>query len=338
MTKVSVIIPSYNHCKFLKQRIDSVLEQSFDDFEVVLLDDASTDDSITILKSYEAHPKVTHIIINENNSGSPFGMWKQGFNLAKGEYVWIAETDDFAEPDFLKHTVQVLNSNENTTLAYTDSRIINEESEELGFWSKQKNTFFKTNRWSKNHSNSGIDEIVDYLLFKVTINNVSAVLFRKKQLLEIDLNYLMQFKNVGDLYTYCEVLFKGDISYVASPLNNYRTHEMNVTKTNTKSGVFFIDALKCYTHIINSTIEHSNYHIEKERLKKATKFIINRFGFHLVKHGYLSDLEDFILNLKKHNIFSKSKTTKLLYAFKVYRMDTKKIKYIAKKIIKESLS
>ena len=68
MTKeplVSVIIPNYNHQEYLKQRIDSILNQSFQDFEIILLDDKSTDISLDILKSYAKHEKVSHLIINE---------------------------------------------------------------------------------------------------------------------------------------------------------------------------------------------------------------------------------------------------------------------------------
>ena len=87
MTKeplVSVIIPNYNHQEYLKQRIDSILNQSFQDFEIILLDDKSTDNSLDILKSYAKHEKVSHLIINEKNSGSPFKQWFKGINLAKG--------------------------------------------------------------------------------------------------------------------------------------------------------------------------------------------------------------------------------------------------------------
>ena len=62
---VSVIIPSYNHEKFLKERIDSVLNQTFQDFELIILDDLSPDNSREIIESYRAHPKVSHIIFNE---------------------------------------------------------------------------------------------------------------------------------------------------------------------------------------------------------------------------------------------------------------------------------
>ena len=98
---VSIIIPNYNHSKFLQQRLDSVFNQTFQDFEVILLDDCSTDNSVDILKKYANHPKVSHLELNKQNSGSPFKQWQKGITMAKGTYIWIAETDDYCEFNFL---------------------------------------------------------------------------------------------------------------------------------------------------------------------------------------------------------------------------------------------
>ena len=74
MPKVSVVIPNYNHARFLTRRIETVLQQTFQDFEVILLDDCSTDDSRSILSKYAADPRV-RIEFNEKNSGSTFKLW-----------------------------------------------------------------------------------------------------------------------------------------------------------------------------------------------------------------------------------------------------------------------
>lgn len=96
--KVSVIIPNYCHARFLNRRIDSVLNQTYGDFEVIILDDCSSDNSRDIIETYRHHPRVSHIVYNEKNSGSTFIQWDKGFELAQGEYIWIAESDDEAAP------------------------------------------------------------------------------------------------------------------------------------------------------------------------------------------------------------------------------------------------
>ena len=76
---VSIIVPSYNHAQFLEERIESILNQDFHNFEVILLDDLSSDNSAEILKKYQNHPKVSHCIINEKNS----------FNADNGLSAWF---------------------------------------------------------------------------------------------------------------------------------------------------------------------------------------------------------------------------------------------------------
>lgn len=123
--KVSVILPNYNHEKYLKQRLDSIFQQTFTDFEVIILDDCSTDNSRSVIDIYRSHPTVTHIEFNNQNSGSAFKQWKRGIDLAKGEWIWIAESDDYADPAFLERMILFLkNNNGRVGLLYCDSWIV----------------------------------------------------------------------------------------------------------------------------------------------------------------------------------------------------------------------
>src|ERR1700730_12479921 len=94
--KVSVIIPNYNHAPYLRQRINTVLRQTFQDFEVILMDDCSTDEGRSIIAEYAVGPRVK-VQLNERNSGSTFKQWKKGITLARGEYIWIAESDVYSD-------------------------------------------------------------------------------------------------------------------------------------------------------------------------------------------------------------------------------------------------
>ena len=82
---VSVIIPNYNHARYLDERIQSVLNQTYQNFEVIILDDKSTDNSVEVINQYKDDLHVSCIIVNEENSGSTFKQWHKGFELAKGE-------------------------------------------------------------------------------------------------------------------------------------------------------------------------------------------------------------------------------------------------------------
>ena len=142
MSFVSVIIPNYNHAIFLQQRIESVLSQSFQNFEMIIIDDCSTDDSRAIIETYRNHPKVSQIVYNEQNSGSAFKQWINGISLAKGEWVWIAESDDWAEHDFLERMIQAVTENPTCGLVYCRSFYTNEKGERLWPVTDEKKTVF----------------------------------------------------------------------------------------------------------------------------------------------------------------------------------------------------
>ncbi|MGV6829982.1 MAG: glycosyltransferase family 2 protein, partial [bacterium] len=125
--KISIIVPNYNHEKYIEQRLFSIFNQTYQDFEVILLDDASTDKSPEILKSYEHHEKVQSLIINDSNSGSPFLQWQRGIQLSKGDLIWIAESDDYCELNFLE--ILVNQKSKNTNLIYSQSTDVNELNE-----------------------------------------------------------------------------------------------------------------------------------------------------------------------------------------------------------------
>lgn len=95
--KISVIVPNYNHAKFLPRRIKSILGQSFNDMEIIILDDCSTDSSREIISQFAQQDTRITTYYNKSNSGSPFKQWQKGIKLARGEYIWIAESDDFAD-------------------------------------------------------------------------------------------------------------------------------------------------------------------------------------------------------------------------------------------------
>lgn len=129
---VSVIIPNYCHAPYLRQRIDSVLAQSYPDFEVVLLDDCSTDGSREVIERYRNHPRIKQIVYNDRNGGSAFAQWRKGFALTQGEYIWIAESDDYADPAFLERCVAELDADPACVLAHTLSRTVDSEGRPFG--------------------------------------------------------------------------------------------------------------------------------------------------------------------------------------------------------------
>lgn len=226
--KVSVIVPNYNHARYLKARIGSILNQTFQDFELILLDDCSTDNSVELLQSYAGHPHVSHIVLNDRNTGSPFLQWQKGIDLAQGEYVWIAESDDTAQPEFLSTTVAVLDQYPQAALCYTGSRLIDEDGHDLhrdiNQWGNRK-----LNLPEKNSVIDGRRFAARNLYWRNYIANASAVLSRADHLRRIDLHDCIRMRYSGDWLFWFHMALTGDVAEVYADLNNFRQHTQKVT-------------------------------------------------------------------------------------------------------------
>lgn len=224
---VSVIIPNYNHALYIEQRIETVLNQTFQDFELIILDDCSTDNSRDILDQYNNHPKI-RLLFNEQNSGSVFKQWEKGINLAKGEYIWIAESDDYAGTNFLEELLPIIKNDKSIGLIFSDTQIV-ENDTIVAISSRIKNSVHHNTKWSDSYIHEGLHEIQESLIKSCTINNASSVLFRRAALATVfPFPYL--FKYSGDYFTYIAIASKYKIAYVAKPLNFLRDHSNNTFK------------------------------------------------------------------------------------------------------------
>ncbi|MBT0608441.1 glycosyltransferase family 2 protein [Aequorivita echinoideorum] len=224
---ISIILPNYNHKQFLEQRLESILHQTYQDFEIILLDDASNDGSEKILRKYAVHPKVTQFLINNVNSGGPFKQWKKGIEYAKGNYVWIAESDDYCAPDFLEKSIKRLN--EEVGLTYCQSIDVDENNKMISERLQYTN-IFQPNIWKDDFTISGTAFIDNYLYFRNVIPNASAVLF-KKELVSDDIfdKKLLEMKMAGDWLFWSRICKKTCVSFSREVLNFFRNHE-NVSR------------------------------------------------------------------------------------------------------------
>lgn len=228
---VSVILPNYNHAPFLPKRIDSILNQTFQDFEIIILDDASTDDSCSILEAYRTHPKVTHLIINEKNSGSTFSQWGRGIELARGEYIWIAESDDFCEPTLLEELVKPLQENKKNVLSYCQSLVIAADTNKI---------LAHTQADFLSKSVSGNHFVKKHLLAYNEILNTSMVVFRKEAALPFP-EVMKTMIYCGDWYFWAFICMKGDVFISGKCLNYYIRHTGSTLTSSSRKGLDFLE-------------------------------------------------------------------------------------------------
>lgn len=227
MLLVSVIIPNYNHALFLKERLDSVLNQTFQNFEVIILDDSSTDNSREIIEEYRNNPKIKHIIYNSYNSGSPFKQWNKGIALSKSDYIWIAESDDYCELNFLEIMIPLLENNTKASLAYCLSQEVdtsNHIASRKGWWTEDLDAL----KWKKSHIQNGREACKNYFVHKNIIPNASAVLFKKSLFYKAGCAPEKMIM-CGDYFLWIKMLLKHDYVYSSEPLNFQRTH-LNTTR------------------------------------------------------------------------------------------------------------
>ena len=246
---VSVIVPNYNHARFLRERLDSILNQTFQDFELILLDDCSTDDSAAILREYSSYPKVSHLIINDTNSGSPFAQWKKGVERARGKYIWLAESDDVADNTFLASLEVGMDAN--TTICFTASNTIDKNGSVTGVYGLPG--------ISQSITLSGIDFVERYMQGGSGIPNASAVVFLNSAVKRIRLPINMRF--CGDWVTWVRLAASGNVFYQPMPLNYFRFHDKTTRPKSlkrTKSVVSFIETIdrpEYMTEFLDGAIE-----------------------------------------------------------------------------------
>jgi len=226
MPNVSVIVPNYNHARFLRQRIDSVLGQTYQDFELILLDDCSTDESRSILQGYADDPRV-RVELNDKNSGSTFKQWNKGVRLARGRYVWIAESDDYADERFLQRLVTVLEEEPTVTFAYCRSWRIAQNGQPLGYADWYLADLEPLERWSADFRADGSEECRNYFVHVNSVSNASAAVFRKAVYDQIG-GADESLRVCGDWKLWVSMALEGRIAYLCDPLNYYREHDATV--------------------------------------------------------------------------------------------------------------
>lgn len=237
---VTVIVPNYNHAPYLQERLESIYQQTYRNFEVILMDDCSKDESVTILESFqEKYSERTQIIVNEQNSGGVFHQWEKGINLAKGEILWIAESDDFCSENFLETLIPMFR-NEAVMLAYTRTDFIRNR-EQQSFWSINENLHdIDPNRWRGAFVETAHDIVNEAFAIKNIIPNVSSAVFRKTDQLEIlhDPKW-KKMRTCGDWVLYLHLIRGGMLAYSPEATNYYRIHDKNTSVSSYAQDSFY---------------------------------------------------------------------------------------------------
>ena len=296
MPKVSIIIPSYNHAIFLKDRFDTILNQTYQDWEAIIIDDKSSDDSVEFINSFlKNNPnfKVKHFVVNESNSGSGYNSWKKGIELAETEYVWIAETDDYSEPTFLEELVGILDKNKNVALAFCSSNYI--ENNNIIYDSRNRTKDLNVETGEYKVINSSV--FFDRMPFDTYITNGSSVVFRKSKL-EIP-PVLFTYRLCSDIFLWSYLLENSSFAFLNKNLNFFRRHERSTSSYLQKNKL---------ESIYHEKAKYLNYFAQTE---KKDEFIE-----HYIKHYIWNNKKEF-LNTSSIQKIQTDKNFRVRYFYKL---------------------
>lgn len=257
---VSVIIPNYNHAKYLDERMQSVLGQTYQNIEVIILDDCSTDNSREVIEQYRDNPKVAKIVYNDKNTGKPFQQWNKGIELATGDIIWIAESDDTCDIHLLERLVKLYVEND---CVICFCRLI---------LTYENGGFYRTGQGGISSDNiehvwKGKDFIKEQLCFGNVIANASGVIFSKEAALKVDHGY-ERYRGSGDWLFWIEMAELGNVGFDSRAMNYFRQHGNNTTKIMYSNGTDMIEDHKIWLYLKDHQLisDHIAWRIQKQRI------------------------------------------------------------------------
>ncbi|WP_280952262.1 glycosyltransferase [Mesorhizobium sp. WSM3862] len=269
--RVSIIVPNYNHAPYLRERLDTIYRQTYQNFEVILLDDCSDDSSLLILQEFAArYPEKTRCEFNAVNSGGVFNQWKKGLELAAGDLVWIAESDDYCSENFLEELVRSF-QNPGVMLAFARSEFVKGVPAKTVWTISEYLRDLGPDIWGQPFVRSAHAMVLGGWAIKNIIPNVSSALFRHPGQLALfhDANW-RSLRLCGDWIFYLSIIRGGLVAYSPHATNYYRQHPKNTSVEAQKDDKYYSE------HEIVAGYIATNYRVGRD--------VFDRQEQHLYRH------------------------------------------------------
>ena len=241
--QVSILLPVYNGAKFLEAAVASDLAQTFADFEIIVVDDCSTDGSLDLIEQLAEQDRRIKFLRNERNLGL-FANYNRCLEQAVGEYIKPFAQDDILAPGALAKMLEVLSKDKSIALTSCARNIIDADGSVL----RTKCTFPQSRRVK------GQDAVL-YNMLALTnwIGEPSTVMFRKEN---AGTGFDTTLFHYGDLEMWFKVLLHGDYFFIAEPLAGFRTHAGSATNKNLSGLLFALDIIsmsETYGRVLEET-------------------------------------------------------------------------------------
>ena len=237
---VTIIVPNYNHASYLRARLDSIYSQTYTHYEVILLDDLSKDESREILQEYaDKHPENTRCAFNEINSGGVFNQWKKGLELANGDLIWIAESDDYCSDNFIEEQVRSF-ANQAVMLSFARSVFVTGDSCRQVWSTEEYLAAHDQEMWLKPFTRSAHWLVNKCWSLVNIVPNVSSAIFRNpRELAVLNDPAWTSMKVCGDWVFYLNMIRGGLVAYTPSTTNYYRQHANNTSVQSQSTDLYY---------------------------------------------------------------------------------------------------
>ena len=220
MAKVSIITASYNYENYIKETIESVISQTYTDWEMIIVDDGSEDNSVEVIKAYCEKDSRIKLFQHENGENKGLAETIQlGIRRATSEWIAFLESDDTVTPNYLEEKIKIIEQYPMVDFIFNDINMFGEENainKKEEYFKKQKSRLSKIKfpanilREVRKHSANPIP----------TFSCVMA----KKQLFN-NLDYDCPIKPILDMYLWAQMMKQAQFYYVDKKLTNWRMHE-----------------------------------------------------------------------------------------------------------------
>lgn len=273
--KVSIIVPNYNHAPYLRQRLESIYRQTYQNIEVILLDDCSSDASLEILREFAQRFSARTVCkFNNTNSGSAFRQWKNGLEAATGELIWIAESDDFCSENFLAEQVRAF-QNPAVMLSFCKTEFVAGDSLAKVWTLDEYLSDLGIADWGRPFVRSAHSLVCAGWAIKNIVPNVSSALFRhpRNHPLLNDRQWL-ELRMCGDWVFYLSIIRGGLVAYTPAATNYYRQHDRSTSQTTQKKDLYYVE------HEVVASYLVELFRLDRSVLDKQATALYHHWCYH----------------------------------------------------------
>lgn len=257
--EVSIIIPSYNYEKLIKEAFNSAVNQSFGDFEIIVVDDGSTDNSIEVIKKYQKKYSNIYLFTHKNNENRGLSKTvRLGLKHAKGKYIAFLECDDFWEKDYLSKKIEIFKN-------YPDVGIIFNDVQEFGDKNRINllKAYFEDCRAKCKNKTYPSNMNYEMTMLEV-ISNFSSAMMQKRVF--DNLNFDTPIAPYLDWWIFSQITCLYDAYFLSEKLTHLRIHPKSYISS-TKNQITIKDKKKMFSKILKLLESFSSQKYKKLQAK-----------------------------------------------------------------------